>query len=244
MWIALRDTNVIHIDEGNVHLSQFLKDLQTPVYQSIEGCLSRSDYKKVSSLLVEHLAFPSKDKIDEFYTNQIVAALTVCRERATKDQTDILQRLLDDYADICKPVAHALPFIPDRILTTVCTFMAIPHPAKSDTMFNIVPDTLRTLYRTNPSFQLLRSLLPADLHPYLTFIEELSDSDVVEMARAACLLVIPTLTVLTGCRISMLIPLLTEEQFRQRYQIPCMYRHSVHEYTEGLYKRFTGTQLT
>jgi hypothetical protein len=229
---------ILLVDRTGTGLSLFLRELRTPLYDCVESHLPRADYRKVYPLLQEHLSHPLTEHEGVVPLDPVRSALDQCIQDGDPTQRALLLDIRSRAGSIFKPVAHSLPFIPDATLVHVATFLNIAHATKCDEMFDELPDVLRSNYRSQAGIHSLVELVESPaLHPHIRFIEERTDQELLDLARASCLLAIRALSVLVGCRLSMTVARLSEEEFRVQYSIPSMFKSDVHQRAEDLCAR-------
>lgn len=237
MRILLRDNTTVHVSRESVQLSQFLKEIRTPAYQCIEDHLKKKAYRTIYKLAQQYLAF---DLNEVTTTDRIKTGLRAALNVAGEAERAILSNVLHDVDTIFQPVAHKLPFLSDDSIRLLAAFLAIEHTSPDDTMFDALPQLWKLRSYEKATSSSLADIVDPSLRLYIVFIESLSDEQLIDVARTSCVLQIHSLSILVGCRLSVVIPTLTDAQFRHKYAIPDNFKHSVYDRINELYNGKTG----
>jgi hypothetical protein len=238
MIFRLDDNTLIDLDDSLIGLSEYfrMKHQDVQAARTVADYIHNSPYKKFKAYFIKAL----EDCIQGTVSAQDIESLKDVNSKLSQDMLNIfqdqfaandadlretLQYVRDNLETIFKPAIYNMPFLKSETMKLVIEFLQIPCTKRSTTMF----DGLPFLIQGCPPDEDIKSLLESPLHVYIDFINRASDIQLLDMAKASCLLKIHSLSVLVGCRLARFISELDEKTLRQRFAIPDKFKTSVLE---------------
>lgn len=237
MHFRLEKGQMVTVDDRCLDLCQLFTQFQTQahVLTTLDELLRESPFRKIRTDFIEMVkkvwqatmssssssssAVVAVPLMDEDHVRQLgnpdsVFSQALKREAAQNEQTlGCLDFVHVNVDRLLAPIVHRVRFLKDKTLLAVSEYLQLSSPRRSNTMF----DTLPASYQGSDPHANFRTLVHASLHPYVAFVEALDDDMLMEMARAAVQLGIPSLVHLLGCRMAQLVNTLGEREIRQRF---------------------------
>lgn len=229
MRFRLENGTVVVLEDQWVDLCQLFTQIreQVHVLTTLDDTLRESPFKKIRTEFIDvlkrvlqtstGLEQPDEEHVRQLGNPDSTLSQAVKREVADNEQMmGCLEFVHVNIDRLLAPIVHRLRFVKDRTLLLVLDYLKIPSTRRSNTMFEALPFS----YQGCDSHTDFKTLVDASLHPYVDFVEKLDDEMLMEMARAALQLGLPSLTHLLGCRMAKLISTHTEREIRQRFGVP------------------------
>jgi hypothetical protein len=236
MLFRMHDQSVQNIDVDKIDLCEYFQIIKNDAGMSnvLTEYLRTTPFKKYRTLVVQMIEDLCADATEEVTIKELLQ--TDCkiyrklRERVEQGESvhkieigSVIDHIQENANSIFEPVIFHIKFMKDNILRHVLEFLSIECKFRSENMFDNLPLLTQT-YSNDCDFKLI---LDQCYLNYMIFIEQRSYNDLLDLAKAACLLGIVPLKILTGCRLAREISKMSPHVAAERFKIPPKFKHSV-----------------
>lgn len=238
MWFRLHDNTIVELGDSYIDLCEFFSIIQTDINiaKIARDVLAPTVHAGVASAIGDVLQHVDMKYLADSTCK--AACLSKIRESRFLDgydsQTQMaisqgVQYLFESkqYTEAVQSIIHRITFLTDRTLLQVINFLSIPCTTRHRNMFDVLPQQMRN----NGTLDEATAL---QLQAYLSFVETLNDDDCLTLVRAACLLNIEPLVTLIAFKLSQVLISTSEDQIRQKFNIPHKFKQSINEKLDKL----------